>query len=114
MSDPETLAGRELLLAHADLAADEIVELERQAHGQGIQAERERVQHLVDGLRRVLTPEQLGAASALLTLDPDVIATLDEGTLRFVLDGLIRTPNPGPEERAAAREASRQYLDEIM
>ena len=103
-----------LLLAHADLAADEIVELERQAHGQGIQAERERVQRLVDGLRHVLTPEQLGAVSAILTLDPDAIATLDDDTLRFVLDGLVRMPNPGTEERAAAQEASRHYLDEIM
>ena len=103
-----------LLLAHADLAADEIVELERQAHGQGIRAERERVQRLVDGLRHVLTPEQLGAVSAVLTLDPDAIATLDDDTLRFVLDGLVRMPNPGTEERAAAQEASRHYLDEIM
>jgi hypothetical protein len=114
VSDPKTLAGRELLLAHADLAVDEVVELERQAHGQGVQTERERVQRLVDGLRRVLTPEQLGAVSAVLSLDPDVIATLDEGTLRFALDGLVRLPNPGPEERAAAKEASRRYLDEIM
>ena len=103
-----------LLLAHADLAADEIVELEHQAHGQGIQAERERVQRLVDGLRHVLTPEQLGAVSAVLTLDPDAIATLDDDTLRIVLDGLVRMPNPGTEERAAAQEASRHYLDEIM
>ena len=103
-----------MLLRHADVAADEIVELERQAHGQGIQAERERVQRLVDGLRHVLTPEQLGAASAILSLDPDVIASLDEVTLRFVLDGLVRMPNPGPEERAAAQEASRRYLDEVM
>ena len=114
MSDPKTRAGRELLLARADLAADEIVELERQAHGQGIQAERERVQRLIDGLRHVLTPEQLGAVSAVLSLDPEVVATLDEVTLRLVLDGLVRMPNPGPEERAAAREASRRYLDEIM
>ncbi len=114
MSDPGTRAGRELLLAHADVAADEIVELERQARGQGIQAERERVQRLVDGLRSVLTPEQLGAVSAVLSLDPDVVASLDEGTLRFVLDGLVQRPNPGPEERAAAQEESRRYLDEIM
>ena len=52
--------------------------------------------------------------SAVLTLDPDAIATLDDDTLRFVLDGLVRMPNPGPEERAAAQEASRRYLDEIM
>jgi hypothetical protein len=103
-----------MLLAHADLATDEIVELERQAHGQGVQAERERVQRLVDGLRHVLSAEQLGAVSAVLSLDPDVIATLDEGTLRLVLDGLVRMPNLAPEERAAAREASRRYLDEIM
>ena len=35
-------------------------------------------------------------------------------TLRSVLDGLVRMPNLGPEERAAAQEASRRYLDEIM
>ena len=114
MSDPKTLAGRELLQRHHELAADEIVELERQAHGQGVQAERERVQRLVDGLRHVLTPEQLGAVSAVLSLDPDIIATLDELTLRFVLDGLVRMPNPGPEERAAAREDNREFLNEIM
>ena len=114
MSDPQTLAGRQLLLAHADLAADEIVELELQAHGQGIQAERERVQRLVDGLRHALTPEQLAAVSAVLSLDPDAIATLDDDTLRVVLDGFVRMPNPGPEERAAAQESSRRYLDEIM
>ena len=114
MSDPATLAGRELLLRLPELAAAEIVELERQAHGQGIQAERERLQRLVDELRHVLTPEQLGAASALLSLDPDVIATLDDVTLRFVVDGLVRMPNPGPEERAAAREVTRELLDEIM
>jgi hypothetical protein len=114
VSDPTTLAGRELLLRHADVEAAEIVELERQAQGQGIQAERERVQRLVDGLRRVLTPEQLGAASAILALDPDVLATLDDVALRVVLDGLVRMPNPGPEERTAAREATRRLLDEIM
>lgn len=114
MSDPKTLAGRELLLAHADLAADEIVEVERQAHGQGIQAERERVQRLVDGLRHVLTPEQLGAVSAVLSLDPDAIAALDDGTLRVVLDGFARMPNPGPEERAAAQKENREFLNEIM
>jgi hypothetical protein len=114
VSDPATEAGRELLARHPDLGGDEVVELERQAHGQGIQAERERRQRLVDGLRHVLTPEQLGAASAVLVLDPDVVTTLDDETLRFVLDGLVRTPNVAPEERAAAQEASRRYLDEIM
>jgi hypothetical protein len=114
VGDPATLAGRELLVRHPEVGADEVVELERQAHGQGIQAERERVQRLVDGLRHVLTPDQLGAASAVLYLDPDVIATLDEATLRFVLDGLVRMPNPGPEERATAREATRELRDEIM
>ena len=114
MSDPATLAGRELLVQHPGVGADEVVELERQAHGQGIQAERERRQRLVDGLRHVLTPDQLGAATAVLALDPDVIAALDDDTLRFVLDGLVRMPDPGPEERAAAQEASRRYLDDIM
>lgn len=114
MADPRTLAGREMLARHPDVGVDEVVELERQGHGQGIQAERERVQRLVDGLRHVLTPEQLGAVSAVMALDPDVTATLDEDRLRFVLDGLVRMPNPGPEERVAAQEASRRYLDEIM
>jgi hypothetical protein len=114
MADPLTLAGREMLARHPDVGADEVVELERQGHGKGIRAERERVQRLVDGLRHVLTPEQLGAVSAVMALDPDVIATLDEDTLRFVLDGLVRMPNPGPEDRASAQEASRRYLDDIM
>ena len=82
--------------------------------GQGIMAERERKERLVDGLRRVLTPEQLGAASAVLSLDPDVIATLDDATLRFVLDGLVRLPGPGPEERKTAKKASDRFLKEIM
>jgi hypothetical protein len=114
MADPVTLAGRELLVRHPDIGSDEIVEIERQAHGQGIKSQRERVQRVVDGLRRVLTPDQLGAASAVLALDPDAIATLDDETLRFVLDGLVRMPNPDPDERAAAAEANRAYLDEIM
>jgi hypothetical protein len=114
MSDPATLAGREMLARHANIGAEEVIELERQARGQGIQTERARVQRLVDGLRHVLTPEQLGAVSAVLALDPDAIATVDEDTLRFVLDGFIRMPNPGPEERAAAYEANREYLNEIM
>ena len=114
MSDPATLAGRELLVRHPDLGADDIVELERQARGQAIMAERERLQRLVDALRSFLTPEQLGTASALLVLDPDTIATLDDATVRFVLDGLTSMPNPGPDERAAATEASRRYLNEIM
>ena len=114
MTGPKTLAGRDMLLRHADVAAAEIVELERQAHGQGIQAERKRVQRLVDGLRHVLTPEQLGAVSAVLSLDPDAIATLDDDTLRVALDGLVRMPNPGPEERAAAQKENREFLNEIM
>ena len=114
MSDPATLAGREMLVRHPDVGADEVAELERQAHGQGVHAERERVHRLVDGLRRVLTPDQLGAASAILALDPDAIATIDDDTLRFVLDGLVRMPSPGPEERAAAVESNRGFLDEIM
>ena len=114
MSGPGTLAGRELLQRHPELSADEVGEIERQAQGQGIMAERERKERLVDGLRRVLTPEQLGAASAVLSLDPDVIATLDDATLRFVLDGLVRLPLPGPQERKAAKEASDRFLKEIM
>jgi len=34
--------------------------------------------------------------------------------LRVVLDGLVRMPNPGPEERAAAQEENREFLNEIM
>jgi hypothetical protein len=114
VSDPETLAGRELLLAHADVAADDIVEVERQARGQGIKAERERVQRPVDAMRHVLTPDQLGAVSSVLSLDPDAIATLDDDTLRVVLDGFVRMPNPGPEERAAAQAQNHEFLNEIM
>ncbi len=95
MSDPTTRAGRDLLVRYPDLVADEIVELERQARGQGTQAARERVQRLIDALRRFPTPEQLGTATALLTLDPDVTAALDDDTVRFVLDALTRMPNPG-------------------
>jgi hypothetical protein len=114
VSDPGTLAGRELLGRHPEVTTDEVVELERQAHGQGVMAERERKERLVDALRHLLTPEQLGAMSAVIYLDPDPIATLDDDRLRFVLDGLTRMPFPGPEERAAAKEASARFLDEIM
>ena len=50
----------------------------------------------------------------MIYLDPDAIATLDEDKLRFVLDGFVRMPIPGPEERAAAKEASDRFLKEIM
>ena len=114
MSDPETLAGRELLQRHPALQADEVGEVERQAHGQAIMAERERKERVLDGLRHVLTSEQIGAASAVLLLDPDTIATLGEDRLRFVLEGLTRMPIPGPQERKAAKEASDRFLEEIM
>ena len=114
MSDPTTLAAKELLARHPDLDADEVGEIERQAQGQGIMAERERKERLVDRLRHLLTAEQLGAMSAVIYLDPDPIATLSDDKLRFVLDGLTRMPIPPPEERRAAKEATDRFLDEIM
>ena len=114
MSDPETLAGRELLLRHPELEAADVREVERQAQGQGVMAERERKERVVDGLRHLLTAEQLGAASAVIYLDPDAIVTLGEDRLQFALDGFTRMPIPGPEERKAAAEATARFLEEIM
>lgn len=115
MSDPETPAGRELLRRHPELGADEVSEVEREARGQQIQVGMERRERVIDGLRHVLTPEQLGAVSAVLLLDPDTIAKLDDEKLQVVLGGLARlTPDLDPEAREAAREAAQRYLNEIM
>ena len=115
MSAPKTLAGQELLVRHPELDADEIAEVERQARGQEVQAGMERRQQVADGLRHLLTPEQLGAISAVLVLDPETIASLDDDSLRVVLNGLTwLTPDPGPEARKAAKEASDRFLKEIM
>jgi hypothetical protein len=112
---PSTLAGRELLQRHADLAADEVIEVERQSRGQETHAAMERRERLVDALRHLLTPDQLGAVTAVLALDPDLVATLDDEKMRLVLSGLSAfSPDPDPEARRAAREASRRFLDEIM
>jgi hypothetical protein len=92
---------------------DAVVEVERQARGRQAQDEAARRERVLDRLRHLLTPEQLGAANAVLLLDPDAIATLPDEQVRFVLAGLASSPNLGPEARAASREAARRYLDEI-
>ena len=61
-----------------------------------------------------MTPDQLAASTAVMILDPDEVAKLDDETLRSVLEGLVRMPGPGPEGRDEAQAASRRYLDEIM
>jgi hypothetical protein len=112
---PETLAGQELLRRHPDLDAEEVAEVERQARGQEVHAGRERGQRVADGLRHLLTTEQLGAVTAVLLLDPETIGRLDDATLRSVLYGLTYLfPDPGPEARAASKAASDRFLNEIM
>jgi hypothetical protein len=113
VTEPETLAGQGLLRRHPELAADEVGEVERQARGQGIMAERDRTQRVLDLLHDRLTSDQVGAATAVLTLDSDVIASLDEATLGVVLAGLSDprlTKRVSPEDR----EAARRFHDEIM
>ena len=94
MSEPAALAGRELLLRHPELEAAEVREVERQAQGQGVMAERARKERVVDGLRHLLTAEQLGAASAVIYLDPDAIVTLGEDRLQFALDRIHTDADP--------------------
>jgi hypothetical protein len=117
VSDPQTLAGRELVQRHPELTPDEVGEVERQAHGQGTMAERERREGVLDRFRHLLTDEQRGAANAVLSLDADAIAPFDDAKLRFILAGMSDprlTPNLDAEARKAAREESQRYLDEIM
>jgi len=112
---PATLAGRELLQRHPELDAAEVSEVERQARGQETHAAMERRERVVSALRHLLTPAQIGAVDAVLALDPDVIATLDDETLRVVLSGFSwLPPDLDPEARRAAREESRRFLEEIM
>ena len=110
MSVPGTPAGRRLLLRHPDLA-EAVVEVEHQAGGRQTQADRERLQRVLDRLRRVFTPDQAAAVVAVMTLDPDAIEGLDDERLRFVLDGLSSMP---PDQDPDAREAAARYLREIM
>jgi hypothetical protein len=113
---PQTAAGREFVRQHPELEADEISAIELQARGQGAKADAERRDRVVDRLRHLLTAEQLGAVNAVLTLDPEAIASFDDEMLRVVLAGLSDprlTPNLGPGARDAAREAAERYHDEI-
>ena len=114
MSSPDTPAGRGLLIQHPELDAA-VVEIERQAGGRQTQADRERLQRVVDRLQRLLTPDQAAAVAAVLTLDPDAIEAVDDDRLRFVLGGFASMPtDQGLEAREAAREAADRYLREIM
>ena len=117
MGGPETLAGRELLQRHPELGADAVGEVEDQARGQAIHADMERRERVLDQLRHLLTDAQRGAANAVLSLDPDTIASFDDEKLRLILAGLSDsrlTPNLDREAREAAREASQRFRDEIM
>ena len=114
MSVPDTSAGRRLSLRHPELA-EAVLEVEHQAGGLRAQADRERLQRVLDRLRRVFTPDQAAAVVAVLTLDPDAIEVLDDDRLRFILSGLSSmTPDQDPDAREAAREAAARYLREIM
>jgi hypothetical protein len=112
LGDPGTSAGRALLRRYPVLHADEVAEVERQARGQGLASCSDRMDRVVDRLHHLLSPEQLGAVSAVRALDPDAIASLDDETMRGVLAGLsdVRlTATSGPE----ARGAGERYHDEI-
>ena len=116
MDAPQTAAGRDLLRRHPELEADEIGTIELEAQGRRVEADSERRDRVVDRLRHLLTPAQLGAVHAVLTLDPEAIAVLDDEMLRVVLAGLSDPrlgPNLAPEARDAAREAAERYHDEI-
>ncbi|MEA2608473.1 MAG: hypothetical protein QOJ75_716 [Chloroflexota bacterium] len=115
MAEPDTPAGRDLLRRHPDLSADEIGEVELQARGRGLQADADRRERVVDALRHLLTDDQRAAITAVLRIDPDVIASLDDAKIRLIL-GQLADPrmNLDREAREAASKASQRYLDEIM
>ena len=115
MSGPTTPAGRDLLDRHPDLGATEITEVELQAAGRALRADVERRDRVVDALRRVLSDDQRAAISAALTIDPDAIATLDDETLRLILNGFAEPrTNLDREAREVARADAARFLDEIM
>lgn len=117
LSEPETPAGRDLLRRHPQLTAGEIGEVELQARGRSLQSEAERRERVLDALRHLLTDDERAAATAVLLLDPDSIASLDDAKLRLILTGLADprlTPNLDREAREAARSASARFLEEIM
>ena len=87
MSAPDTPAGRDLLRRHPELTADEVGEVELQARGRSLQAEAERRERVLDAFRHLLTDGQRAAASAVLLLDPDPLAALDDAALRTILAG---------------------------
>jgi hypothetical protein len=117
LSEPETPAGRDLLRRHPELTAGEVGEVELQARGRSVQAEAERRERVLDALRHLLTDEQRAAASALMMLDPDALALLDDSKLQMILAGLA-DPRLSPDLDRPAREAARaeaaRFLEEIM
>ena len=114
MSEPATSAGRDVLARHPDVDPVEVADVERQASGLAIKAERARVQRVIDVVRDILTAEQLAAVTAVKILDPNAIVSLDDDTLRSIIDGLARMPGPGAADRDAAEAEARRFLDEIM
>lgn len=102
---------------HPELTADEVAEVELQARGRSLQAEAERRERVLDALRHLLTDDQRAAASAVMLLDPDALALLDDSKLQMILTGLA-DPRLSPSLDRAAREAARaeaaRFLDEIM
>jgi hypothetical protein len=113
LTEPSTEAARALLQAHPDLDAAAVVAVEQQACGQGMAQASDRAHRVLDRLRSLLTVEQLSAATAVLALDPDRIAELDDATLRLALDGFV-DPTTTYATADEAREAARRYLMEIM
>jgi len=114
---PDTPAGRDLIRRHRDLTADEVAEVEFQARGRSVQAEGERHERVLDAFRHLMTDDQRAAATAVLLLDPDAIASLDDAKLRMILAGLADprlTPKLDPEAGEAARAESAKFLEEMM
>jgi hypothetical protein len=115
LSKPDTPAGRALLARHPDVSATEIVEVELQTRGRSVQAETERRERVFDVLRHLLSDDQRAAASAVLLLDPDAIAVLDDAKLRLILAGLADpSHNLDRDAREAARAEAARFLEEIM
>jgi len=88
-----------------------------QARGRSQQAEAERRERVLDALRHLLTDDQRAAATAVMLLDPDPLAALDDAALRTILAGLADprlSPNLDREAREAARAEAAAFLDEIM
>jgi hypothetical protein len=115
LGGPETPAGRDLLRDHPELTADEVREVQLQARGRALQADAERRERVVDALRHLLTDDQCAAITAVLLLDPDAIASLDDANIRMILGGLADPRmNLDREAREAARAEAARFLDETM